>query len=466
MTLAAVRAIALIACFMAPCSARAEAPHAQRSAPGAPAPKIAARADEIVALSRAIDTGASTRELPGRSDQRAHEARPRAPARSEALVSAVAPSTRTSSAVALEQEPAPRDTAPLPREREASTPSRATPDERARAALERGLDWLAKEQARLSDGSFPPTGLRASRADVAAETEGHHAPVALTSLAALAFLAAGEQPDRGPRALALARALDWIAGRVELDTRSDHFGYASQPGDALSRMHGHGFAALALSQAFVASRKTARGARIETALEAAVRCIERSQGVEGGWWYDPKKGAQHENSITICAVQALRGAQNAGLAVEPLVVARALDYVERTQKPDGSFRYALGDERSSISLTAAAIATFEMLGRYEGKALAEGYDWLARALAMRGDGAAPSDVICPFYERLYVAQALWQSREEGVFDAWWKREMPRVVASQELDGRWKDPRYGDVYATAVNCLVLALPEGLLPIFQR
>jgi len=42
----------------------------------------------------------------------------------------------------------------------------------------------------------------------------------------------------------------------------------------------------------------------------------------------------------------------------------------------------------------------------------------------------------------------------------------RVLTHQRLDGSFADERYGDVYATAMNCLLLALPEGLLPIFQR
>lgn len=41
-----------------------------------------------------------------------------------------------------------------------------------------------------------------------------------------------------------------------------------------------------------------------------------------------------------------------------------------------------------------------------------------------------------------------------------------MLTSQREDGSWHDDRFGDVYATATNCLVLALPEGLLPIFQR
>ena len=74
--------------------------------------------------------------------------------------------------------------------------------------------------------------------------------------------------------------------------------------------------------------------------------------------------------------------------------------------------------------------------------------------------------MCPFYERLYLAQAMWQNADAKVFGDWWKVEMPKVLTAQGKDGSWSDPRYGDCYATAMSCLVLALPAGLLPIFQR
>jgi hypothetical protein len=248
-------------------------------------------------------------------------------------------------------------------------------------------------------------------------------------------------------------------------------------------MHGHGLATLALAQAAALSPKSERGARIEVALRAAIGCIERSQGVEGGWWYEPKKSLDHEGSITICAVQALRAAHNAGFPVEPLTIARALDYLARSQKEDGSFRYALGDDRSTLALTAAAISTLNAAGKYEGKPLQDAYGYLFRGLAAREryidehPKAAFLDLRMPderderhawsaYYERLYLAQALWQNLDRAPFETWFASETRLVLTSQRPDGSWHDDRFGDVYATATNCLVLGLPEGLLPIFQR
>lgn len=353
----------------------------------------------------------------------------------------------------------------------AAKPASGGASEVARAALERGLAYLAAQQALEASGALPASG--ASLA----------APVATTALGALAYMAGGNSPERGPRGRELALAIDYLIARTELDPKAAHTGYIAQQGDSQSRMHGHGFAALALAQAYSMSPKSARGARIERALEAAIACIEQSQGVEGGWYYEPVKGLQHEGSITVCMLQALRAAHNAGLRVEKQTIARAVDYLERSQKDNGSFRYALGHEDSTVALTAAAIASMNATGTYGGERVQEGYAYLFRELAVRdsiggyaaepqridkgvASGALVDPPLCVFYERLYLAQALWQHADRRVFEDWAKKETQRVLVAQAADGSWHDPKYGDGYATAMNCLFLALPEGLLPIFQR
>ena len=345
--------------------------------------------------------------------------------------------------------------------------ARASPLEReneaARAATQRALAFLAA-QAHEGDGSLPTSDARIG------------ATVAVTALAALSWMAGGNTPERGAQGHALAAAVDWLAAHTDMAEPTMPSGYVSSSSDLVSRMHGHGFATLALAQAWCMSPATARGKQLGLALEAATRCIERSQGIEGGWWYQPQKGLNHEGSITIAAVQALRAARDAGLKVDKLVIARATDYVARSQKEDGSFRYALGDEHSSVALTAAAISTLNAAGTYDSRIIRNGYDYLVRELAARekdglwgAQAADPKDgqhVSCPFYERIYLAQAFWQAQDRSLFTTWYGRERERVLGLQEKDGSWKDERYGKCYATAMNALFLSLPDGLLPIFQR
>jgi len=330
-----------------------------------------------------------------------------------------------------------------------------------RAAIARGLDFLAARQAEEVDGSFPPTGAMKT------------APVAIAALASLAFMSAGSGLDRGPHGGELSRAIDYLLNLVDREPTSRQRGYISENRDVTSQTHGHGFAALALAEAFAVSPNSSRGARLAEAVELAVRCIENSQGFEGGWYYEPTRGLQHEGSVTICLIQALRAAKGAGIRVDPAVIAKAVDYVERSQKEDGSFRYALGMDRTSVALTAAAISTLNATGQYHGSRIAQGYDYIQRELRARENAPDTKDLLridegvrFPYYERLYLAQAFWQNADRSVFDSWARLERRAVLRAQRRDGSWKGKIFGDCYATAMNILFLALPDRLLPIFQR
>ena len=337
-------------------------------------------------------------------------------------------------------------------------------DEATRAAVERALAWLAARQEELPHGGFPPAGAE------------KHAPVAATSLAALAFMAVGNTPERGPHGARVSAAIEYLLARVDLDPKSPTLGYVSQESDPLSRTHGHGFATLALAEAYAMSPRSALGRRIERALPLAVGLIERAQGSEGGWEYKPYRVVEHENSVTITLVQALRAARNAGIRVDAKVIGRALEYVHKSQKEDGSFRYSLGSDITTVAITAACVATLNAGGEYTGPAVTQGFDYLLRELEARElelerttELRRGSQAKFPCYERLYVAQALWQHPDPAVFDRWFAAERRWLLRTQNEDGSWTsgpEQEYGRVYATAVNALVLAMPDRLLPIFQR
>ncbi len=336
----------------------------------------------------------------------------------------------------------------------APTSAPSVDDARARLAMERGLAWLAARQAEQPDGSFPSGGAQ------------QYVPVALSALGTLAYLAGGSTLDRGPYGASLARAVDFLLERTDLDSGSATLGFIGTHVEQASKMHGHGLATLALSQAWAVSPRTSRGARVERALKAAVDLIQRTQGLEGGWFYQPARVADHENSVTVCLVQALRAAQGAGVVVDLGTVERALAYVKRCQAKDGSFQYGLHDSKTSVALTAAGIATLNMLGEYEGVELERAMESLWQRLGYRSLEGARSETSFPHYERFYLAQALWQHKDQRLFERWYAEELERVLQSQASDGSWSDASFGNCFATSMNCLFLAIPGGVLPIFQR
>src|SRR6185503_1520115 len=75
------------------------------------------------------------------------------------------------------------------------TPLSTPAAERAVAA---GLEYLAGLQARGGDGSFAITDVE----------RGEYAPLGVTALCTLAFLAAGSEPGRGPYGAVIERAVD------------------------------------------------------------------------------------------------------------------------------------------------------------------------------------------------------------------------------------------------------------------
>jgi len=346
-------------------------------------------------------------------------------------------------------------------------------------AVRRGLEHLARQQ-------LPATGEVALGADAG----GERARVAVTALAALAWMSGGSTTNRGPHQTNVTRAVEYLLACTER-VGDEHPGYIHDRQDSISRTHGQGLAAMALAEAYTLSPESTLGRRLADTLALAVRRIEISQGAEGGWYYEPFRTAAHEGSVTVSLVQALRAARNAGVLVDADVIARAVKYLERSQSkergPDGAlprdfggFRYSLVDHQTSVALTAAGLSTLHATGVYDGPVVRDGYDYIWRKLAAREVDLARGDTSAhptfPFYERFYLSQALWQNPNRTVFQRWAADEFPRLVAVQRADGSWEDVRYaagarvigryGASYATATNCLVLSLPESQLPVFAR
>ncbi|MHC4261996.1 MAG: hypothetical protein ACYSWX_05710 [Planctomycetota bacterium] len=328
----------------------------------------------------------------------------------------------------------------------------AAADEARRAGLRSALAWISAPERARADGSWETV-------DARVECQG-----AVSALATLALLAGGSTPDRGQYGARVARGTDYLLSRAVLDASATDRGFVGTLDAPNSAMHTHGFALLALAEAYSVSPATRRGARLAEVLPLAVGLIESTQGAEGGWEYEPKRIAAHEGSVTICLVQGLRAARNAGIDVDGTVIARADDYVRRSQAPDGLFRYTLGSPERTVALTAAAIATLNATGSYDDPVIRQGVDAIWRRLAERdADGSTPD---FPFYERFYLVQALWQLSDPSHFERWYEQELERVLDSQRDDGSWRNSSYGDTYATAMNALFLAVPDALLPILQR
>ncbi len=302
-----------------------------------------------------------------------------------------------------------------------------------------------------ADGSFDIVRSQASRS----------APIAVTSLAALSFMAAGHAPDaeRGRYGRSLTRAVDWLIDRC------DDKGYFYAERDEVSRMHGQGYAVLALTQAYgMYASDPGQQKRLHDAIARGVALIESAQGHVGGWYYEPRIMDLHEGSITVCMIQSLRAARDAGFQVDSAVIERAQTYLWRSQNPaTGKFRYAINDDKETWALTAAALSTLNALGDYGGDRMDMGFDALQRDDPYLNERGWENFLQ---YGSLYAAQTFWHHRERSVFKRWWGAFLNESIRLQGDDGAFRNGEYGFVYGTAIVSLTLQVPLGYLPIFQR
>ena len=300
----------------------------------------------------------------------------------------------------------------------------------------------------------------------------------VTALAALAWIGGGSSLTRGPHRDELSKAIDYLLdGQVQ---DGDRQGYFTQTGDQVSQTHGHGLATLALAQAYTISPRAPKGARIQKALQAACDRILAAQGVDGGWYYSATPSIQQEGSVTVALVWALRGAKDAGIHIPVQPISHAIAYVKTLQQETGGFQYSITRPQTSVALTAASVSTLHATGIYDGPEVDAAYDFIWRELAKREqdtERGSRAQVSFPFYERMYLAQALYQHRDLSHFERWSAPLRLDLIRTQEKDGSWSDERagtggttvknqYGRSYATAVNCLVLTIPHSTLPIFMR
>jgi hypothetical protein len=292
---------------------------------------------------------------------------------------------------------------------------------------------------------------------------GSSAPIAVTGLASLSLMASGRLPERGAAAGGgsgpMQRAVRWLIDHCDSE------GEFRADDDTVSKMHGQGYALLALTQA-VGMYGSSEGERqrLHDAIARAVALIERTQGLQGGWYYEARRSTGHEGSITVCMIQALRAAKDAGFVVDQAVIEHAEKYMQRSQdKESGRFRYAIGSDRMTWALTAAALATLNALGDYGSDTLSNGFEALRREDPITGAGRAD---MFQLYGAFYAAQSYWAWRDPRLFEQWWPQFVDYCESQQRDNGAFAHGKYGKVYATAIVSLTLQVPLGYLPLFQR
>ncbi|MBI1830504.1 MAG: terpene cyclase/mutase family protein [Planctomycetes bacterium] len=303
-------------------------------------------------------------------------------------------------------------------------------------AIASGLAWLAKQQN--GDGSYGSGAYRGN--------------IAVTSLAGLAFMSNGSSPGRGPYGAQIDKVLLYV-----MDNTSPSSGFISVASSAThGPMYSHGFGALFFAEAYGMTHR----ADLREKLEKAVRLIIETQNGEGGWRYQPVKN-DADLSVTICQINALRAARNAGIYVPKETVEACIRYVKQSQNPDGGFRYMLTGGASAFPRSAAGVVALYSAAVYDSKEVDAGISYLKQYMPEIKFGPRFSHY---FYGHYYAAQAMW-IRGGDDWNQWYPAIRDELVSKRSQQGSWSDSIGGE-YGTAMALIILQMPNNYLPIFQR
>lgn len=327
-------------------------------------------------------------------------------------------------------------------------------------AVERGLNYLAKTQR--PNGSWLNSGGYGTY------------PSAMTALAGLGLMAGGSTPETGPYSRNVTKAMTYLlrVARVHKD------GLIAGPGSESRSMYGHGFSMLFLAQCYGTEINREYEKQLRNVLTKAVMLTAKSQSDlgkahsnAGGWIYTPTSNGD-EGSVTVTQLQALRACRNAGIKVPKTTIDRAVAYLKYCQMADGGICYSARSRGSSRpAISAAAVACFYAAGVYDRRTGGKGPEaemveklvrYVRNHIQVNRGGAWGGHF---FYTHFYMAQSMYQ---RGGKD--WKTYFPQIrdwmLQSQSPDGSWNGDNVGTTYGTALATIILQLPYGYLPIYQR
>ena len=315
-----------------------------------------------------------------------------------------------------------------------------------KSLYEAGLQYLVKQQA--SDGTW-----RSNQYGNGPGVDG---------LCCLAMLSSGDDPNFGRYAENIRKAL-----RAIIAKQNSSSGLLSQNGNNHGSMYHHGFATLALAEAYGAVDDSllwkdvdeADRTTIGAALERAVGCIITSQDQNpfGGWRYTPT-AKDADISVSGANIVALLAARNAGVEIPDENINKAVKLLEQATNDAGAVAYQVGSVGfafgDSLARSSIACLSLSIAKRKDTKA----YEATLKYLTERIDQPPRS---WKYYTRYYMAQALFQ----GDFDAWseWDKINTEMLQEEQSDD---GSIGGSTYSTAMSLLSMALNFRFLPIYER
>jgi hypothetical protein len=317
------------------------------------------------------------------------------------------------------------------------------------AAVEMGLQWLAKQQDVRS-------GLWSLRGPYT-EGGGMENQLAATAMALLAFQGAGNTHKSGKYKRNVSRGVDALV-RMQ-DDEGDMFreGWPQN-----HRLYSQAQATIVLCELYGMTED----ARYRKAAQKALDYAAKSQSPTlGGWKYIPRQNS--DTSVTGWFVMALQSGRMAGLDVQSPTLDLVTKYLDMAT-PDGSFYSYQANEVPKLSMTAEALLCRQYLGwAHDDPRLRAGVDYLLENPISYDD----EDV----YYWYYATQVLHHMGGKD-WDQWNNVMRARVPARQITDGpekgswssasdRWGH-HGGRLYTTCLSIYMLEVYYRHLPIYKH
>jgi hypothetical protein len=302
-------------------------------------------------------------------------------------------------------------------------------DRRTEAAIKRGLDWLKSVQQ--PDGRW------------CAGDDSNW--VGYSAFAMIAFMLNGHFPNKKqPYGECMTRSLDALLKESE----GQITGYMG------TNMYCHGLATLALSEAW---GQTDKDDKVQEVLKAAVKVILRAQAESGGWRYNPQPGGA-DVSVTAMQVIALAAARQAGIFVPDDTITRAVRYLNMCHhSASGGFTYTPGFGVPGFARTAAATFSLKMLGRHEVREVKEGVRYLLREAP-----AAVKNTDFYMYGMYYGTLCMYMAGPQE-FKTFYPQIRDIMLSRQQPNGSLGGR---GVYDTSIAMIILSMPYGYVPAYQR
>ena len=281
-----------------------------------------------------------------------------------------------------------------------------------------------------------------------------------TALALLPFLGAGQTHTEGKYRRTVGRGISYLLRASK----------ASRDGslwDQGGQLYSHGFAAIALSEAYAMTKDKRLMGPAQKALDFVVFAQDP---LGGGWRYFPHQPG--DTSVVGWQIMALKSGQMAYLNVPELTLRRATFFLNSVQQEGGAFYgYISPGIQHRSGTTAVGLLCRMYLGwRQDNEALRRGIEWFSEK------GPAQND----FYANYYAMQLMFHyTGAKGPTWSDWNNDLrDQLVDSQETEGHmrgsWYRPggvnssnsRGGRLYCTALAAMTLEIYYRHMPIYRQ